>query len=643
MSLIIAENLTHAYGAVEVLRNVSFRLAGADRVGMVGPNGQGKTTLLRIIGGLLEPVSGQVHRRRGLEVGYLPQDPPALGQTTVHDAMGEVFADLRRLEQRLEELAASMGDDPARHDRYAAAQHEFETRGGYDYPRRIEQVLDGLGFPRDLWDRPLAQLSGGQRTRAYLATLLLKDPDVLMLDEPTNHLDLDCVEWLEGWLRSFRGALVVVSHDRYFLDSVTTDTWEMAFATLETYRGPYHEYLPKRTQRYAERLAQWQSQQDHIARTREFIDRNIAGQRTKEAQGRRTRLERFIRDEAIPKPQVPPEIHLSIPAGPRTGDMVMRASELAIGYDEDAPLLTAERLDVQRGDRIAIVGGNGVGKTTLIRTLLGDLAPLGGAVDYGAKVRPGYVSQTHEEIDPATTALDAVRSAADGCSPEWARSILGSLLLSGDDAYKKISELSGGQRSRVVMGRLTVIGPNLLVMDEPTNHLDIASAETMQEVLQTFDGTVIFVSHDRYLVQAVATHIWAIEAGQIRTILGGWEAYLQWRSAAREQAAAESPRALRPGSGQAAATGDKAARVANYRQARKQANLVQRLQRRHTELEDQIDAAECELAELNEAISLAGEAGDMAKIEDLGARYQKTDEHLKALWDEWEHVGEQLE
>ena len=635
MSLIIAENITHAYGAVEVLRNVSFRLAGADRVGMVGPNGQGKTTLLRIIGDLLEPTSGQVHRRRGLEVGYLPQDPPALGKTTVHDAMVEVFADLRRLEQRVEELAAAMGDDPAGHDKYAAAQHEFEIRGGYDIPRRIEQVLDGLGFPRDLWDRPLAQLSGGQRTRAYLATLLLKDPDVLMLDEPTNHLDLDCVEWLEGWLRSFRGALVVVSHDRYFLDSVTTETWEMAFMTLEAYRGPYHEYLPKRTQRYADRLAQWQGQQEYIAKTRDFIARNLAGQRTKEAQGRRTRLERFIRDEAIPKPQVPADIHLSIPAGARTGDMVLRASELAIGYDGGEPLLTADRLDVQRGDRIAIVGGNGVGKTTLIRTLLGDLPPLGGAVDYGAKVRPGYVSQTHEEIDPATTALDAVRNAGDGCPPERARGILGSLLLSGDEAHKKIGELSGGQRSRVVMGRLTVIGPNLLVMDEPTNHLDIASAETMQEVLQTFDGTILFVSHDRYLVQAVATHIWAIEVGQIRTILGGWEAYLQWRSAARAQAAAETPRGVE--------TGDKASRVADYRQARKQANLIQRLQRRHTELEDQIDAAEGQLAGLNEGISLAGEAGDIARIEDLGAQYQKTDQQLKALWDEWEHVGEQLE
>ena len=610
-----------------------MRLAAADRIGVVGPNGQGKTTLLRIIGDLLEPTSGQIHRRRGLRTGYLPQDPPALGGATVHDAMLEVFADLQVLEERLSELAGAMAGDPADAKRYADAQHEFETRGGYDYARRIEQVLDGLAFPRDLWDRPLNQLSGGQRTRAYLAALLLKDPDVLMLDEPTNHLDLDCIEWLEYWLRSFGGALLAVSHDRYFLDNATTTTWDVSFSAVETYRGSYSTFIAKRDQRYTERLARWQGQQDTIARTQDFIDRNIAGQRTKEAQGRRTRLERFIRDEAVSKPRAPQDIHLAIPPGPRTGDMVLRATDLAVGYAADEPLIAVERLDIERGQRIAIVGGNGVGKTTLIRTLLGDLAPLAGAVELGANVRPGYVSQTHAEIDPDVTALHAVQTATLGCTLERARSVLGSLLLGGDDGVKKVSELSGGQRSRVVMARLAVTGANLLVLDEPTNHLDIPSTEIMQEALQKFDGTVIFVSHDRYLVQAAATHIWAIEAGQLRTILGGWEAYLQWRAAARQAAAAPA----QPD------RSDKTARMADYRQARKQANLLQRLQRRHEQLENEIDIVEKALAELNDAISTAGEAGDIALIEELGAQYQQTASRLKTLWDEWEHVGEQLE
>ena len=612
---------------------MSLRVSGADRIGVVGPNGQGKTTLLRIIAGLLEPTGGQIHRRRGLRTGYLPQDPPALGRQTVHDAMGEVFADLRALEETLAELADAMGSDPAQAKRYADAQHEFETRGGYDYRRRIEQVLDGLAFPRELRDRPLDQISGGQRTRAYLAALLLKNPDVLMLDEPTNHLDLDCVEWLEYWLRSFGGALLAVSHDRYFLDHVTAGTWEVAFSAVETYRGSYSAFVPKRDQRYAERLAQWESQQAHIARTQDFIDRNIASQRTREARGRQTRLERFLRDEAIPKPQAPQEIHLAIPAGPRTGDIALRAADLAAGYEPDAPLVRVERLDVERGQRVAIVGPNGSGKTTLLRTLLGQMPPLAGSVARGANVRTGYVSQTHAEIDPDVTAVKAVQTAAAGCTLAQARSVLGSLLLGGDDGLKKIRELSGGQRSRVVMARLAVVGPNMLFLDEPTNHLDIASTEIMQEALLKFDGTVLFVSHDRTLIQAVATHIWAIEGGRLRTILGGWEDYLQWRAATR-QAAAAPAEADRP---------DKTARVADYRQGRKRANLLQRLQRRHQQLEDAIDATEKALAELSDAISAAGEAGDLEQVEALGAQYQQTDARLKTLWGEWEHVGEQLE
>ena len=632
MSLIIAENITHAYGAERILHNVSFRLAAGDRVGMVGPNGHGKTTLLLIIGGLLEPTRGQIHRRRGLRIGYLPQDPPAPGRTTVHDAMLDVFADLRSLEGRLVELAAGMGDGDEQAALYADAQHEFETRGGYDYPRLIEQVLDGLRFDRDLWNRPLGELSGGQRTRAYLAALLLKDPDVLMLDEPTNQLDLDCVEWLEQWLRSYRGALLAVSHDRYFLDSVTTTTWEVAFAAVEAYRGSYSAFVAKRDQRYTERLALWTSQQEHIARTEDFIARNIAAKRPKEARGRRTRLERFLRDEAIPKPEAIKEIHLAIPPGARTGDIVLRGAGLAVGYEASDPLVSIESLEVERGQRIAIVGPNGSGKTTLLRTLLGDLPALGGSVTRGANVRAGYVSQTHAEIDPAATAMAAVRAAAPGCPPERARSVLGSLLLGGDEALKRVGELSGGQRSRVVLARLAVIRPNLLVMDEPTSHLDIASTEIVQEVLQKFDGTVIFVSHDRYLVQAVATHIWAIEAGRLRVILGGWESYLQWRADARQ---GDAP----AGKGRP----DKAARSGNYRQARRRANLLQRLQRRHQQLESQIADDEAALAELSDAISAAGEAGDLEQIEKLGRRYQQAADHLKALWNEWEQVGEQLE
>lgn len=631
MSLIIAENITQVFGAQEVLRKVSIRVSESDRIGLIGPNGEGKTTLLRIIAGELDSTWGQVHRSRGLAIGYLPQETPAVGPKTVHDAMLEVFEDLRRVECQLHELAARMEecDDPALVKRYGSMQSDFETGGGYDYNSRIEQVLTGLGFTRDMWSRPLAQLSGGERTRAYLATLLLKDPDVLLLDEPTNHLDLGSVEWLEYWLQSYRGALIVVSHDRYFLDSVTADTWEVAFGDLETYRGSYSKYLTLRSLRYKERLRRWQAQQEYISKTRDFIARHLAGQRTKEAQGRRKRLERFMRDEAIDRPQDHRTINLTFSSGARTGDLVLRASDLAVGYDPSSAFVEVERLEVWRGDRVAILGSNGIGKTTLLRTLLGELPPLSGTVHHGAKVNIGYLSQTQIELDPEHTALDSVLAADQRWTSERARSLLGSLLLGGDDALKRIGELSGGQRSRVVLARLVVQGANVLMLDEPTNHLDIPSTEVMQEVLQQFEGTVIFVSHDRYLVQAVATHIWAVDGGQLRCVLGGWQEYQEWRA---EQSDGKTP--------EKAAKED---RKADYRRARKQANLVQQLKRRHEELEVQIESSEQDLAKLNDGISAAGENGDVARVEKLGREYEEKDNRLRTLWDEWEQVGEKLE
>ncbi|MCD4824668.1 MAG: ABC-F family ATP-binding cassette domain-containing protein [Phycisphaerae bacterium] len=645
MSLVIAEHVTLAFGTLEVLRNVSFRLGESDRVGLVGPNGEGKTTLLRIIGGRLEPTSGQVHRSSGLRIGYLPQDPPTPAGETIFDAMLEVFADLRQMEQDIHTMAGQLGDrdqpDEKLLERYGQLQTQFEDLGGYEYHTRIEQVLTGLGFARGMWDQPLGQLSGGQRTRAYLATLLLGEPDVLMLDEPTNHLDLDSVEWLEGWLRSYRKALVVVSHDRYFLDSVTTATWEIDHGSLETYRGAYHEYLPKRTERLTQRQSQWQAQQEYIAKTQEFIARHIAGQRTKEAQGRRTRLERFMRDEAIPRPPEQATIGLSLAARKRTGDIVLQAGDLAVGYAAGQPLVVAPRLEVLRGQRIAIVGANGIGKTTLLRTLLGQLDLLGGEVRLGANVEAGYLSQTHAELESGTAVLDAIM-AGGLCKEQQARNVLGSLLLRGDDVYKPIEQISGGQRSRVILARLMVQNANLLMLDEPTNHLDIPSTEILQKALGEFEGSVIFVSHDRYLIQAVATDVWIIsgdpaaERGNVLQLAGGWEAYLQWRN----------EKTARPATaGSNAVPGEKTAeqRKTDYRQSRKQANLLQRLKRRHEELEVEIQQAEEQLAALNDAISAAGEVGDMKKIEHLGLEYQQKDTHLKTLWDEWEHVGGELE
>jgi len=640
MSLVIGENIVHRYTDREVLSGVSFHLGARDRVGLVGPNGAGKTTLLKIICGLIDPTAGSIHRARGLRVAYLPQDTPAVEGATVHDAALGAFADLRRQEQQLQTLAgelAASGNRPDLLKRYGAMQADFETRGGYEYPKRIEQVLTGLAFPRDMWDRPLASLSGGQRTRAYLATLLLADPDVLMLDEPTNHLDLDSVEWIEEWMAGFRGSLLLVSHDRYLLDRATTSTWDLSFTALESYPAPYTRYLELREERYKERLRQYEAQQEMVAKTEDYIRRNIYAARTGVARGRRTRLEKLKEEGLLDRPREAEAIHLDLRAGSRTGDIVLRATDLTVGYDPARPLLTVEQLEVMRGDRVAIIGPNGVGKTTLLLTLLGRMAPLAGEVRRGANLSVGYLSQSRTEVDPATRALDAVREAGVGWTPERARALLGGLLMGGDEALKPFGALSGGQQSRVCLARLVVQGVNVLALDEPTNHLDIPSCEVIQEVLQEFEGAVIFVSHDRYLVKAVATHIWAIDGRQVRGMLGGWEEFMKWRQE-------------RLGRGGPAVDEAKEARKASYedrkaaeRDVRRRENLVNRLTKRHEEIEAKIQEVEADQARRMKEISAAGESGHLDRVASLGREYQQRDAALKALWAEWEDVGGQLE
>ena len=630
MSLIIGDHIGLSFGDQKVLRNVSFRLADGDRVALVGPNGEGKTTLLRIIAGQLESTAGDLHRKRGLRVGYLPQDPPALSGTTVRGAMLDIFADLRRMETELRDIEARLAHHPQLVDRYGTMQHEFEALGGYDYSLRIEQVLSGLAFDPGMQDRPLADLSGGERTRAYLATLLLTQPDVLLLDEPTNHLDMQSTEWLEHWLQSSASAMIIVSHDRYLLDHTTDRTWEIGFRRLESYRGAYTKYLTLRTARHAERQREWDAQQQYIRKTEEFIRIHIAGQRSREAQGRRKRLERFLRDEAIEKPRSHRTIHLHLAPQRRTGDVVLTAAHLQLGYPPAKPLLTAEEIELFRGQRVAIVGPNGAGKTTLLRTLLGQIDPLAGDFRLGANVDIGYLSQTHAELDEQAVAADLVQAAAGDLNDKRARSLLGSLLLSGDDAFKRIAELSGGQRSRVALARLIVCQANVLFLDEPTNHLDIPSTEVIQEALLQFDGTILFVSHDRYLIQAIATHVWAVHHGKLNCLTGGWNRYLQWRD---EQAGPPH---------QQGATSKQQRRTA-YKESRQQASEQRRLRRKHEQLEAKIQMLEQAVARLNHAISNAADAGQVDLIRQLSLEHQEKTARLKTLWNQWEDVGSRLE
>ncbi len=639
MSLLVAIGLGKAYGALDVFGDLDLRIEEGDRIGMVGPNGAGKTTLLRILAGVEPPTTGQVVRKRGLTVGYLPQDPPPAADLTLREAMLAVFADLRAraealaaLEHRLAE-AASRGDDgyAALLDEYGQEQMAFEAAGGYTYETRIRQVLGGLGFNEDEHDKPLAYLSGGERTRALLAQLLLQEPDLLLLDEPTNHLDLEAVEWLEETLLHWKGALVVVAHDRYFLDKVATRIWEVNFGRLDAYRGNYSAYHLQREMRRERQRREWEEQQEFIAQTEEFIRRNLAGQRSKEAQGRRTRLERFLRDEAIERPLEERNIRLGLTTTIRSGDLVLATKDLVVGYDR--PLFWCPDVEIRRGDRVALIGPNGAGKTTLLKTILGLVPPLSGKVRLGASVQIGYLAQAQAGLDPDQSVLEAVLEVKN-LPLTQARSFLGQFLFTGDDVFREIRTLSGGQRSRVALARLTLQGANFLLLDEPTNHLDLASQEVLEEVLGRFPGTILLVSHDRYLVQALATHIWRVDGDELRVYKGNYEEFLRQRAAEAEVQAKAGPAA----EGQTEAERRAERERERAREERRQRKAAEKLAEQAAALEAQIHALEAHLAGLAAQIETASTAGDVAAIHRLGTAYQEAETELHRLMDAWAEV-----
>ena len=536
MAVITLQNVTKAFGGLRVLTGLSVGFERGERVGLVGANGAGKSTVLRIIAGREKPDEGTVHVARRLRLGYLPQETNFHSDRTLREAMLAVFADLREQAARLRELEGRLaegGANPAAWDAalledYTALLARFEERGGYTHENRVEQVLDGLGFARDLWDRPAATLSGGQRTRARLARLLLEEPDFLLLDEPTNHLDLETTEWLEGFLGAWRGGVVVVSHDRFFLDKVTRRTVEIVTGQAESYPAPYSRYLYLRAERYRRQEKEYEAQQARIGRTEEFIRRYGAGQRAREARGRQKRLDRLERVEAAPQ-QRDAVAGLRLREGARSGDIVLSTVRLRAGYT-GKPLLALPNVTVTRGQRIALIGPNGCGKSTLLRTLIGEIPPLGGSFAWGANVEPGYYAQSHEGLRRDRTLLATLQDVRPMGEQE-ARSYLARFLFTGDDVSKRVGDLSGGERSRVALARLTLQRANMLLLDEPTNHLDIASRDALERVLCDYDGAMLFVSHDRYFIDAVATTIWAVADGAVYVYPATYSAYVEARAA----------------------------------------------------------------------------------------------------------------
>src|SRR5512136_950230 len=546
MSILTAHHIVKSYGAHDVLRDVALSLAHGQRAALVGPNGAGKTTLLHILAGMEEPSSGAVHRARGQTIGFLPQhaDQELNEATTLHDLMRSVFARLDRLSAHMRELEQALAD-PDQHDaameKYSKIAEQFEHAGGYTFELRIEQVLSGVGFDLGDLNKPVNILSGGQKTRALLARLILLDPDVLLLDEPTNHLDVSAVEWLEATLRDYRGALILVSHDRYFIDAVADTVWDMQAGQIEAYRGNYTDFLIQREERLDFQAKEYERQREFIAKEEEYIRRNIAGQNTRQAQGRRTRLDRLKQSsDLIKRPETRKTMRFQLSSQPRSGDIVLRARNLLVGYQDDRKVLLAcEQLFLYRNQRVAIWGPNGAGKSTFLKTVLGQIPPLDGEIELGSSVKVGYYAQAHEMLDPADSVLNAILE-VQSMPVSKARGLLGSYLFSGDTIDKPIGTLSGGERGRVALAVLSLEGANVLLLDEPTNHLDLDSQEVLQDALADFDGTLLLVTHDRYLVDALATHVWAIEDNRIAAYEGNYSEFIAQREDAKLRADAEA-------------------------------------------------------------------------------------------------------
>ena len=632
MSILVAEQLAKSFDPDDIFWDVSCSVARGDRIALVGRNGTGKTTLLRILAGLEPPTRGRVHRARGLRIGYLPQGASLEGDRTLWQEMLTIFEPLRAMETRLQQLEAEMADPDraeAALEAYAPLRDRFESLGGYSYEDRTRHILMGLGFPREEHSMPLAHLSGGQKTRAFLARLLLESPDLLLLDEPTNHLDLQAIEWLEGYLNKWEGTVVLVAHDRYFMDHVVRKVWEMAFGGLETYSGTYSHYVEQRLERHARRLKEYRAQQAFIAKEEDYIRRYMAGQRSRQAKGRLKRLERLKRDEALDRPRQEHTLTLRFQNPLRSGEKVVWSQDLIVGYDPVAPLFRSPDLDLRRGECAALLGPNGSGKTTLLKTVLGQVEPLDGYSRLGASLKIGYFAQVHTDLDPERTVLDTILEAKYQPLGE-ARNFLARFLFTGDDVFKRIRDLSGGERSRVALAKLMLQRANFLLLDEPTNHLDIASQEVLESVMDSFPGTILLVTHDRYLVDRLATQLWIIDTQEhtLHVFQGTWAEYAEMES--QETQADQVRQAKDKWSGE-------------QRQARreeKRARREQEARQRHAaELEEEVHDLEQQLKALKEEIASASEAQQPMRLYELGTLYSELEGQLQARLDLWAEMA----
>ena len=635
MILMTVQGVSKAFGMKSVLKDISLTLQQGARMGLIGVNGSGKSTLFRLIAGQMEPDEGTISLMRGTRVGMLTQEADIQSDLTVREELSRVFEPVREMERRLralEEEMAQKHEDEAELDRlsreYARLTDRFEDAGGYEWPSRIQGVLAGLGFARGREDQPASVLSGGEKTRLCLARLLLTQPDLLMLDEPTNHLDLSSIQWLEDTLKKYRGTVLIISHDRYFMNSVCDCMAEISMRRLVQYEGNYDQFTVKRQADIERQIREYKLQQAEIARQQAIIQRYRMYNREKSIRAAESREKRLEKMERLERPVDEQHVRFSFEARRRTGDDVLKVRGLAKGF-EGRRLFENFDLHLRAGDRVAIIGPNGVGKSTLLNIIARKLKADAGEVEFGANVDLGYYEQHQTGLDPEKDVLNELWDAFPRLDLDRVRSVLALFLFTGDDVYKKISMLSGGEKGRVSLCKLMLKRDNLLLLDEPTNHLDMDSREVLEGALEDFDGTILTVSHDRYFINRVADRIIEMRPDGVKEYLGNYDDYLEKKR--REEAGLE----------------DAAASGMTKTQLDKQRRKERLLREGKKALEKQLEAAEARIADAEK------------EIQDLEARmadpelYQRPDEAretarrhaelqagMDALYEEWEALSE---
>jgi ATP-binding cassette subfamily F protein 3 len=636
MILLSVRDLVKHYGPDPVLAGVTFDIRPGERASLVGPNGAGKTTLLRIIAGNDEADSGRVEVHSSATFGYLEQHPEFDPGRTVWDEAHSALADIANLARHSEDLAHAIaveGDPDERkrlEHRFEHIQHQLQHHDAYNLDYRIERVLEGLGFAKATFRQEVGKLSGGQQNRLLLARLLLAEPDLMLLDEPSNHLDIDATQWLESFLIDSDQAILVVSHDRYFLDRVTNRTLELYQGTIESYPGNFTQYKRLKAERLDVQRRTYEKQQEEIAKMEDFIRRYHFGERHQQAEDRRKKLARI---ERVPPPREIAAPPMGFPAASRTGDIVLRVERLAKGFP-GKPLFENLSFDILRGEKWGILGPNGCGKTTLLRCLLGELDPDDGRVVFGTGVKASYFDQMLSDFDPDVQALDAVRPNHKEFVEQQRRDLLARFGVTGDMVFQKVGSLSGGERNRTALARLAASDANFLILDEPTNHLDLWARGALENALREFDGSVLFVSHDRYFLNQVASKLLIVEPGRFRVIDGNYDTYLHFvkRGLAQE---ARAGVAAAGGNGQQTSEAAKAdARTGKERRKRKYPY------RKVADIEREIAQRESRIRELHELFASEEVLRDGARIKELKAELDEHQVALPPLYEHWEEATE---